>query len=347
MDIYDYVDKYGKYTFEINEFNEIDNLIFSTLSYLDFSLLFNEIDNSLGRIGNDFLNKYTLKETSKYGIAQRDAYKLLRVIVNTKRYKSIEMFNYIYIGTNIEQFCALMFKINKDLIYVSFEGTDNLISGWKEDFQLAYMFPVPAQMHAIKYLKHNVHLFGPKYIIGGHSKGGNLALVAAMKLSFIKKLKIVNVYSNDAPGLRRKEFNSLKYKMIKKKLIKIVPYSSIVGVMLRNDNYKVIKSTKRSPMSHAITSWVIEDNKLVETEFNPRIVELEKSVIRWLDNHDDSKRKLIIDNLFKAFENSNITDLRDLKDFNSLIKLVKEIRNIDGETKKLLISFLNCIIFKK
>ena len=37
MDIYEYVDKYGDYTFEEKKFNEIDNLVFCSLSYLDFT----------------------------------------------------------------------------------------------------------------------------------------------------------------------------------------------------------------------------------------------------------------------------------------------------------------------
>lgn len=347
MDIFDYIDKYGNLTFEEKEFNEIDNLVFSGLSYLDFSNLFSENINTIGTVGNTFLNKYKLKETSKYGIAQKDAYRCLKAVVNTKRYKDIEIENYVYIGTNNEQFCALIFKINKKLIYVCFEGTDHLISGWKEDFQLTYMYPIPSQVHAISYLKSFVHLFGPKVIVGGHSKGGNLALVSAMELNLIKKFKISKIYSNDGPGLRKREFKSLKYKIIRKKLIHIVPYTSIIGIMLRNDRYKVIKSTKRTFMSHDMLTWVIDEDKLVETKFNSRNVELEQSVINWLDNHDDIKRKKMIENIFKVFERSNITDIRDFRDINSLFKIIKEIKNVDKETKNLFISFINYILFKK
>ena len=34
---FDYVDYYGDNTFEDKEFNEIDNIIFSMISYIDFS----------------------------------------------------------------------------------------------------------------------------------------------------------------------------------------------------------------------------------------------------------------------------------------------------------------------
>ena len=76
---------------------------------------------------------------------------------------------------------------------------------------MSYAFPVPAQEKAIKYL--SKYTFGSKKIyLGGHSKGGNLALVAAMYTPQLKQFRIKKVYNNDGPGLRRKEFESGKYR---------------------------------------------------------------------------------------------------------------------------------------
>ena len=167
MNIIEYIGKYKEKSFEEEKFNEVDNIVLSILSYLDFNKLVNE-NNTIKYVGKKFLEKYTYKEVSKLGIPQKDAYNCLKEVVNTKRYGNI----------------------NIHLLYVAFEGTDNLMSGWKEDFQLSYMYPIPSQVHAIEYLNKTIKLFGPKVIVGGHSKGGNLALVSSMELNILKKLKI-------------------------------------------------------------------------------------------------------------------------------------------------------------
>lgn len=343
MDLYEYIDNYGEKTFKEKKFNEIDNLIFSLLIYLDLNDIITDEINTIEKIAQELFKKN--EKTKTLSITKKDAYKCLKKISNTKRYKDIQVYNYIYIGTEDEQFSAATFKISKKQIYVSFEGTDNLISGWKEDFELAYKYKTLSQQHAIDYLNKTIKIFGPKIIVGGHSKGGNLAQVSAMEINFIKKLKITNIYNNDGPGLRKKEFESKKYKMIKKKLIHIIPYNSIFGILLRNDKYKVVVSTKKAIQSHSMTTWMVYDDELSETNISQKSYELEKSVIEWLNNHDDSQRKKMIENVFNVFKKCEITDTRDLRKLRSIIKIIKEVRNIDKETKELVSSFINYNFF--
>ena len=49
----------------------------------------------------------------------------------------------------------MTFNITKNLSYIAFEGTDQLISGWKEDLKMAYKFPVLAHEYAINYINDN------------------------------------------------------------------------------------------------------------------------------------------------------------------------------------------------
>ena len=271
MNINEYVIKYGDLTFEEKEFNDIDNLVFSSLSYLDYSLTsINRKEHTLEYIGKEYLKIYDYKEIKVLGVAQKNAYKLLELVVNTKRYKDLIVHDYVYIINKNKQFSAMMFRINSELEYISYEGTDEVISGWKEDLELACFFPIPAQIDAINYAKKHIKIRGPYVIIGGHSKGGNLALVAAMYTPQLKQFRIKKVYNNDGPGLRRKEFESGKYRRIKRKYIHIVPDSSMVGILLRNDMYDVVKSNKNNIMSHAVINWIIEDDKLVKSALSDK-----------------------------------------------------------------------------
>ena len=261
--IFDYVNKYGDYSFEEKEFNDCDNLVLCALFYLDFTnTSLNNSNNRLEIIGIEYLSNTNFKDISKKGMAQRNAYILLKLLITKTRYKYIVLSDYIYDTSRTKQFGAITFKLTNKLSYICFEGTDELVSGWREDGELACKFPVESQVSAIEYVNKHITLFGPNIIIGGHSKGGNLALISAMYTKKYKQFKIKKVYSNDGPGLRRKEFESKEYKNIKKKYVHIVPENSVVGVLLRNDMYTVIKSSKKSIMSHNIHTWLLEDDKI-------------------------------------------------------------------------------------
>jgi len=340
--LFSYVEKYGDTIFKEKEFNDIDNLVFSSLSYLDFSdtSINDREGHTLEDIGKEYLSKNTYKEVRQLGIAQRDAYKLLEQVINKPRYKSIILSNYIYSTNKEMQFSAITFEISRRLKYICFEGTDELVSGWKEDGELACFFPIPSQIEAIKYINENVKVFGAKVIIGGHSKGGNLALVSGMYMKKYKKFKVQKVYSNDGPGLRKREFESKEYKNIKKKYIHIVPAYSIVGVLLRNDSYTVVESSKKNIFGHSMTTWLVDDDKLVPSELSDRSRRLEKSLISWLDMHDDTERIKMINALFKVLEDADIEVLMNATKIKNIIKIIQNIKNIDTQTRKLTIDFL-------
>ena len=289
MNIFDYVDKFGKYSFSEKEFNDIDNLVFCSLSYLNFS--FDDNNHTLEYIGKEYLKLNDFNHIKILGIPQKNGYLLLKKIIASKRYKNVILHDYVYTTSKTKQFSAMMFRISKNLEYICFEGTDEFVSGWKEDFELSYRFPVPSQVDAINYANKHIKISGPNIIMGGHSKGGNLALVAAMYTSKLKQFKIKKVYSNDGPGLRNKEFNSIEYKSIKRKLVHIVPHNSMVGIIMRNDVYNVVKSNKKGIMGHAILSWQIDGDHLVEAKLSPKSIELENHIIEWCLSHTDKEKE--------------------------------------------------------
>ena len=341
MDIYDYVKKYGDLTFEEKPFNDIDNLVFSMLAYLNYTdTSINLRYHTIEYIGREYFKLNSYLEVRRKGIAQKDAYRLLEIVYKLKRYKDIIIHDYVY-STNInKQFSAMMFRINENLEYMSFEGTDELVSGWKEDLYLSCVFPIPAQRDAINYANDHIKIFGPNIIIGGHSKGGNLALVAGMYTNALKQFRIKKVYSNDGPGLRLREFSSPQYRRIKRKYVHIVPDYSMVGILLRNDVYNVVKSTKDNIFAHAVATWVIKDDKLVESTLSKKSKTLEKNIISWLMNHSDLEKDKIVTEIFNAIEKAEIKSIGEVNDVKKLFHLIENIRNIDDETKDMFKSLI-------
>lgn len=338
--IFNYVEKYGDISFSEKKFNDIDNLVFALFNYLDFTKTdINRGNRTIETIGYEYLNANTYKDISKIGVPQRDAYKLLKILVLKERYKNIVLADYIYIVDHEKQFSAVTFKIDRHLSYICFEGTDQIISGWKEDGEMACRFPIPSHIEAVKYVDRNVRLFGPKVIIGGHSKGGNLALVAGMYMKKYKKFKVQKIYSNDGPGLRKREFESREYKKIKKKYIHIVPDYCIIGVLLRNDIYTVVKSSRDDILSHSITTWAVEDDYLVPHVLSEKSKNFEKGMLDWLDRHDDVERMRIIKAFFKVFEDAQIEDTVNMVKIKNIFKIIHNLNNIDKETKELMKDF--------
>ena len=337
-----YIKEYGDKTFNEEKFNEIDNVILSSVVYLNFDGILPKKKKSISlcEAGNIFLYKYNYFDVSKLGIAQKVSYKILKQIVNTKRYKDIQMYNYKYIWDTDTQFGAVCFKVKKKFIYVAFEGTDNLLSGWKEDFQMAYEFPVPSQKLAVKYLNENIKLFDKNIIVGGHSKGGNLALVSSMYCKNRINKKIKQIYSNDGPGLKKEQIESENYSKIRDRLIHLVPNYSYVGVLLRNDKFTVIKTNRKDFMAHAVSSWQVNENEFIRENLSSISDSFRKSLLKWLDEHDLNQREKMISTVFKTLEESGIKNLNDFFNLKNAITVIRNINNIDDETKKLVISLI-------
>lgn len=338
--VYDYIKKYGDKSFEEKTFTEVDNIVFSVLPYLDFTKTNISQNNlTINQVGNEYLKSHKYREVSKYGFSIKDAYKVLKAIINTKRYKDIIMCDYVYNNEGM-QFSALTFKISKKLIYISFEGTDQFISSWKESFYLLASLLVLSHDEAIKYVNKHIKLFGPKVIIGGHSKGGNLAIVSSIYMKWYKKFKIQTIYNNDGPGLRIEEYNSKKYKKIKNKYIQFIPNNSMIGILLRNDRHYVVKSKRLSFFSHSMATWCVDDDKFKRTNLSRTHFNLEKRIINWIDNHTEEERKKAVDTIFDTLEKCNIEDTMTLMKFKSIVKIIRELKGVDTESKDLTVDFL-------
>nr|WP_238473040.1 Mbeg1-like protein [Desulforamulus profundi] len=95
--------------------------------------------------------------------------------------------------------------------------------------------------------------------IGGHSKGGNIAVYSSIKCRQSVQKRITHVFSHDGPGFRDEVFQCHEYLIIKDRINKILPQSSIIGMLLQNqEHYSVVKSNRIWFMQHDSFSWLID-----------------------------------------------------------------------------------------
>lgn len=349
MSIKDYIKKYGNFSFHEVPFNDIDNILFSQLVYINFSEILEQRSDekiSLKDLADLFFMKYSAKEIKKFSppfVARVIGF--FRSMSASIRYQDVFVYNYVNEIEDGTQFGALTFVLEDGSLYVAFEGTDDSVAGWKEDFEMTYRFPVLAQKKAAQYLNHVTSIFGPKVRVGGHSKGGNLAMASYMLCDIIARSKVLCIYNNDGPGFRKREYDSKAYTRMLKKLKMFVPEECLVGMLLRHPtNYIVIKSSNKGVFQHDATSWLVEDTSFSKGKLSSRSKKIEKRVFNWICDYSDLEREEIVLSLFSILEKANVTGISEIRTLKikKIISLIKENTNMDKDTRKLL---LNC--FKK
>lgn len=346
----EYVKNYGNKSFEESPFNEVDALVLSQLSYVDFSAIVCKFDSdveiTLKNAAYQFFylhNEDELKE--KISIVYK-ASMLLSQCAETKRYNDIKLLKYANnVNDKIDkQFSAVTFYIDEGLAVIAFRGTDTSITGIKESAMLSYMFPVPAQIESLYYLQESGMMAKRDLIVCGHSKGGNLATFAGVSCSNSLKKKIKGIYEFDAPGFPQEMINRYDYVEMRDKIYSYIPQSSIIGCMLYHDlSRRIVKSTNENIKQHQVSSWVIKDNHF---EFTNETDELSKFTDRYLkkltaavgeENIED-----VFETVFDFLENAGINDIEDIKAFHfvNLAKAIGSLKNISDSQKEIIESTL-------
>ena len=343
MNIYSYMDTYGTYTFDEKPFNEVDSVIFSFLSYADLSNIVENKKISIKDVGRMHLGLH--KKNEKNITAVREATKMLNYMKDTNRYRNCLLFRYVYEANQDIQFCALSIEYQKNRVYVSYEGTNQMISGWKENLLLSYSFPTETHRKAIEYLNHYYSFSLKKIIVGGHSKGGNLALVASMCCNPLVRSKIISIYNMDGPGLLDREFRSKRYRRILPKYHHIIPNESLVGIMLYSSKDQVIHANMTGPLAHNIAYWEIDNDHLLKDKLSSFSKELRKGLLGFIDSHSTDELKVIVSNLDKVCKKANVTSLIEFKtDTHKIIDFIQACSSLNIESRNMLYDLLNVVI---
>ena len=207
-----------------------------------------------------------------------------------------------------EQFAALTVSCEGHFDYVAFRGTDGSVAGWRENFMMAYRWPVPSQADAVRYLETvGAKTKGPLYV-GGHSKGGNLAVYAAVQAQPAVRERIVHVYDFDGPGFRDEAFSAQQYAQVADRVEKYVPEESMVGLVMENaTDLHVVQSDGHGLEQHSTFRWHIDPNthELVAAEKLADAADRwRRTLAEWMRSYSDQGLEEAVDALFAAVEAS-------------------------------------------
>lgn len=343
MNLYNYIDNYGIYSFEEEEFNEIDAAIFSYLSYANLTSILGKKALPIKLVGRKHYSLY--KNDNLEVIAVKEANNLLNYLKDTKRYQDCLLTKYYYEGNSKYQFGVLAIEFQKNKVFISYEGTNELISGWKENFLISVDFPTITHKEAINFLNKHYTFSTKKLIIGGHSKGGNLAMVASAYANPLVKRKIEKIYSFDGPGLKENEFNSKKFQSILSKYNHFIPEYSVFGLILNNTYDFCIKASTKTILSHNVPTWEVVETKFKRGKLSLFSKELKTHITKFLDNCTQKEMYDFIENLDLICEKAKISSLLDIKkESTKILKILNESKNLSENTKNILTEFIEIII---
>lgn len=237
-----------------------------------------------------------------------------------------------------EQFCAVTALLDDNSAYISFRGTDNTIVGWKEDFKMTYLKNIPSQTDALRYLEAAADAFPDisELRVGGHSKGGNLAIYSSLKCRPDIQERIVSIYNNDGPGFSKGFAEYHSSDDIINRIHTYLPQTSIVGMLLNHpENYTVIESCQSGFLQHDVYSWQVLGPLFIHrAEISEESQLIDRTITEWLSGLSNDQRSIFTDTLFGVLEAANIDTFNSMtEDPKKVFTVLKELRNVDEESR--------------
>lgn len=323
------------------EFNEIDNLILARFSYfpLDEKII-------------DANEKITIKESyeryNKNGttsrILQKEDVDLYPILANSQRFGNLYISDFIN-KIDVEQekqFSAITIHLPDNCIYVAYRGTDNTIVGWREDLNMCFSDTVPSQLDAANYLNKIAKKYDSsdlKIIVGGHSKGGNLAIYASAFCNPEIQDKIVEVYNNDGPGFSENIVETEEYRKILNKIQTFMPQTSIIGRLLNHkEKITILQSTQTGIMQHDLYSWQVLGDHFVKDEFTNSSEFIDQTISNWIKEVTPKQREQFVSVLFEILNSTQAETLSEIsgKWFANAKTMIKSYKELDDKSKEAL-----------
>lgn len=345
--IEDYLVWRGDVPLDIDPFNEVDNAIFSELVYSAFDDIVPgpglKEKMSIEDVCNLFFAKYTEEELLEKSSLTKRAPFLLRNMAGSKRFGGIKLAGFVneIDGETQSQFAACTFYLPDGTIYVAFRGTDDSLIGWKEDFNMCFSPGTGGQLKAVEYLNKNFSRTMKPLRIGGHSKGGSFALYGSAFCKPHIKDNIIEIYNNDGPGFIPEILKTSEYKSVIKRVHKIIPNESIIGMMMYTKaKTTVVQSNTKGINQHDLFSWQVTRNRFSTVDCVSNFsLKVDEVVKEWSETFDYDTKAAFGDAFFTLLANSGATKMSHItgNKVKSIAAVTKEIQSLDPENQAIVI----------
>ncbi len=331
--IFYFLDNYQNKSFSELAVTPLDLLILSQLSYLNFEKVVEQEATF-----TDLLLKMEELTIGNYSPKRNE--RLFTQVAQSKRFEGAKVCEVMTKLDQDSQFCAMCFQIQEHY-FVIFRGTDMSVAGWKENFNMAIVDRIDAQQYALDYVLNCQAIEGKRFYMGGHSKGGNIALFAATKMTKELQEKMIGIYDFDGPGFKDPNFFTMpEYLEIASRVYRYVPQDDIVGVLLHHSAYvQVVKCQYFGAFQHDLFHWIVENDHFeLESKTTYMSSVFESSICEWIESLDMDKKIELVEMIADIFQRAGITDLNQFKKhvIKSTLSLMSSYLDLSFEKKKIL-----------
>lgn len=297
-----YVKDIGRKTFQEEPFNDVDNLVISYLVYYDFldivPIPAEKKDISVARAAALYRDLVGDTQVTVEPI-------LLEDMGKSVRFRDVRLSDRVDIFSKAKtQFSALHVVLPDGTPYYVFRGIDYSVTGWMEAFQTSYMI-TPAQKMAAKYLQRLMaREKNPKEVLlGGHSKGGNLALYAAVHLEKEYRDRIRVIYQNDAPGLAPGSYDPKILSEFAGRVKRFSPQFLVIDSLFKKSfPNRIIRAEAKGFNQHEPFTWVVSGTDFVDAEADRLGLKVRAILDRWIASVNLEERKEFIRDFFGVWQ---------------------------------------------
>ena len=353
--ILDYLDWRGDLTLLASPFNEVDALLLAELSFIEFEGIVPPPELGHGLRLRDAASSYFARRKNRRAdmglLVPGDIPAMLRAMADSRRFGDmmVNAFEERIDEALEQQFAAVTIDLGDGTVYVSFRGTDDTLVGWKENLNMSFLAEVPAQERAAQYLARIARQYPDRKLrVGGHSKGGNLAIYSAVKCAEEIQNRIVGVYNNDGPGFLSDLSATAEHQRIAERIHTVVPQSSVVGLLLEHEkNVQVVHSTYEGIMQHDGFSWEVKGTQFVHLDgFSREGKLLDETIDAWSAQLSPQQRESFADALYEVLTATGARTLSELggERLKSAVSMLKSYKNLDRETRRALSGALGLLL---
>ena len=332
--VFDYLDWRGDLTLDLVPLCDVDAVVLSRLSYLPLDGLVPPEGAPVGALMRQLL-------TSKPPLLLPEDGRFIPALAASQRFCEMRIMDYVN-QIDLEsqtQFAAITVALGDGRHFVAFRGTDGTLVGWKEDFNMAFTCPVPAQRSALAYLEAVAGEVSGPLLLGGHSKGGNLAVYAAAFCPPALEERILAAYNFDGPGFDESVLQTEGYRRVCHKVSTFVPQSSIVGMLLgHEEKYTIVHSTQTNGiLQHSVYTWEVLRDRFSQLETvtsSSRFIDF--TLKEWISRMDSHQREAFIDTMYAILTQNNAKTLGELSEspFSTARLVLTSVRHLDEPTRK-------------
>lgn len=333
-------------------FCAVDSLVLSELCYRDFrgivpGLAQEPITISIGDLMDGKREDRLLNTSVRDKETRR---RMLQALGQSKRFRDVKLLYYIDQTDEAKgmQFSVITFLLGDGTAYIAYRGTDYSVVGLKEDFNLACVDPIPSQIEGLAYLNDVALRLDVDLRLGGHSKGGNVAIYSAMWCNDGVRRRIRNIYSHDGPGFHDEVYRSERYIAVKDRIHQTMPQSSLVGMfMQQHGEYDVVESEGFWFMQHDPFAWTTQDGDFAyaqKLKLSARYVNV--TMNDWISKYDNEMRELFIEALFEIIQATNVKSLAELaQDWRAKVMAARSaMKDLDQQTRRHIRKALSALI---